>query len=70
MARAKFIHHPETGFSGRVGGVKFVDGIAEVEGRARLFWFQRHGYTITDHRPEPEPEPDLADPGEYVPPAE
>jgi len=70
MACTRFVHHPEGGFNGRVNGSRFVDGIAEVSGRAALFWFQRHGFKIADTRPEPEPEPSPVDPGEYFPPTE
>lgn len=47
---ARTVTHPKKGFTGRVVGVDFVDGVAEVVGKARLFWFQRHGYKIAGAR--------------------
>ena len=37
---------PVEGFNGKVIGVSFADGKAEVEDEGQLSYFARHGYTI------------------------
>ncbi len=48
MARARSFKHPKKGFSGRVNGVEFVDGVGEATGKAQAFWLERHGFKAVD----------------------
>lgn len=40
------IHAPVKGFSGKVAGVQFDDGVGTTEDPGALAYFARHGYTV------------------------
>lgn len=40
------VHTPVKGFTGKVAGVSFADGVGETDHPAALAYFGRHGYTI------------------------
>jgi len=42
------IKAPVKGYTGRVVGVAFSDGVGETEDAAALAYFRRHGYTVED----------------------
>lgn len=49
MARRYTVTHPtKKRLNDRINGVAFEDGSAEVSGKAAVFWFQRHGYKVTE----------------------
>lgn len=45
------IQTPVKGYTGKVAGVSFADGVGETEDPAALAYFERHGYDITTHGP-------------------
>ena len=53
---------PVAGYTGHVAGIEFKDGVATVDSSDldALAYFRRHGYTIGDQAPKPQP--DLIDP--------
>lgn len=46
---------PVKGFTGRVAGVSFVDGVGETASPGALAYFRRHGYGIDDQPTEAKP---------------
>lgn len=40
------VHTPVKGFTGKVAGVAFADGVGETTDPAALAYFERHGYKI------------------------
>lgn len=40
------VQTPVKGYTGKVAGVSFADGVGETEDPAALAYFGRHGYTI------------------------
>lgn len=46
------IQTPVEGFTGKVAGVSFADGVGTTDDPAALAYFERHGYTI-DSAKEP-----------------
>lgn len=51
------IHTPVKGFTGKVAGVQFTDGVGETTDTAALAYFERHGYDIVPDFSTPDPEP-------------
>lgn len=45
------IQTPVKGYTGKVAGVSFADGVGETDDPAALAYFERHGYDITPHSP-------------------
>lgn len=41
------IHTPVKGYTGKIVGVQFTDGVGETDSAAALAYFTRHGYEIT-----------------------
>lgn len=48
------IHTPVKGFTGKVAGVQFTDGVGETTDTAALAYFERHGYTLVPKEQEPD----------------
>lgn len=42
------VHTPVEGFTGRVVGVDFVDGVADTDDDSALNYFRSAGYTVDD----------------------
>lgn len=57
MLRTRHFKHPKKGFSGRVNGIEFVGGVAEVTGKAQVFWLERHGFRPVDAPAAEDPTP-------------
>ncbi len=49
------IRTPVKGFTGKVAGVQFTDGVGETADEAALAYFERHGYDIVPEEQEPDP---------------
>ncbi|UOQ58102.1 hypothetical protein MUN78_04450 [Leucobacter allii] len=55
------VQTPVKGYTGKVAGVTFADGVGETEDPAALAYFERHGYEIGagDEGKEPSPKEKL-----------
>lgn len=66
MAR---VETPVEGYTGKVAGVSFVDGIGETEDATALAYFARHGYTVDGEDKGSGEKPEGNAGGETEPPA-
>lgn len=47
------VRTPVKGFSGKVAGVDFVDGVGSTSDESALAYFRRHGYEVASPEPKP-----------------
>ena len=46
------VRAPDSGYTGVTATVYFKDGVGETDKDYLLNWFQNHGYTVDEEKPE------------------